>query len=260
MKFVIAVDLEGVAGVVGYPNMGLTEANCPDEYALACRMAVRAVSAAARALFDGGAAEVVVWDNHGRGVNLPIDQLDPRVSVFRGSTRERWRMMDGSYSGVLLIGYHAMAGTPMAVLAHSYSSEHIQSIHINGVAVGEIAADAHVAGAKGAPVIFVESDRAGVDEARRFMPWVRGVITKTGYGRNAAIGPHPDVIDQRTYDEVTEAVRHLSDMRPFVFPGPLTVDYRYMRMEGARDHALRAGGELLDEYTARFRMDELELF
>ena len=258
MKFVIAVDLEGVAGVVGFPGKGLTLENCPDEYRAACREAVRAVNAAARALFDGGASHVVIWDNHASGVNLPVEDLDARTEIMRGAFAERWEGIE-EFDGALLIGYHAMAGTPRGILNHSFSSAVIQSIRVNGSEVGEISVDAHFAGVKGIPVIFVESDRAGVTEANRFLPWARTVVTKEGYGRNAARLYHPLKIERETYDMVLDAVKHIGDMGLYWFESPMEVEIRYMRMEDA--HRNRGEhGELTDEYTVRRYMDELRLF
>lgn len=39
---------------------------------------------AVRALFDEGADEVIVWDNHGSGVNLDYDLLDARCRIALG--------------------------------------------------------------------------------------------------------------------------------------------------------------------------------
>ena len=77
MKFYIAVDCEGPACVVGEPGKGLGSG---ENYRFACLQATREANAAARALFDAGAQEVVVWDAHGTGVNLQYDLLDPRCA------------------------------------------------------------------------------------------------------------------------------------------------------------------------------------
>ena len=57
MKFVIAVDCEGLACVVGAPGSTLNETR---NFAFACAEAVREVNAATRALFDAGAERVIV--------------------------------------------------------------------------------------------------------------------------------------------------------------------------------------------------------
>ena len=116
MKFYIAVDCEGPACVVGEPGKGLGSG---ENYRFACPQAKRKANAAARAMFDAGAQEVVVWDAHGTGVNLQYDLLDPRCRILLGSGhRGRFAGMDKSYTAVLFIGYHARENTSRAVLAH----------------------------------------------------------------------------------------------------------------------------------------------
>nr|WP_309695745.1 M55 family metallopeptidase [Armatimonas sp.] len=70
MKFIIGVDCEGPACVVGAPGKTLTDS--PD-FAFARKQATREADAAARACFDAGAEQVIVWDNHGSSLNLDYD-------------------------------------------------------------------------------------------------------------------------------------------------------------------------------------------
>ncbi|PWM26200.1 MAG: peptidase M55, partial [Clostridiales bacterium] len=75
-RFYISVDLEGVACAVGSYGQGLSEGT--KNYSAACAQGSREAAAAARALFDHGAADVVVWDGHGTGVNLDYSVFDRR--------------------------------------------------------------------------------------------------------------------------------------------------------------------------------------
>lgn len=126
MKFYIAVDCEGPACVVGEPGKGLGSG---ENYRFACLQATREANAAARALFDAGAQEVVVWDAHGTGVNLQYDLLDPRCRILLGSGhRGRFAGMDKSYTAVLFIGYHARENTSRAVLAHCCFSKRMRKV------------------------------------------------------------------------------------------------------------------------------------
>ena len=72
-KFVVAVDLEGLACVVGAYGRGLAESR---DYEFAALQGTREASAAVNALFDNGANDVIVWDCHGTGVNLKYGMLD----------------------------------------------------------------------------------------------------------------------------------------------------------------------------------------
>jgi len=222
MKFMIAVDCDGLSCVVGEPGHALS--NSPD-MVFAREQATRETDAAVRALFDSGATQVVVWDNHGFGSNLVFNQLDNRCEVLLGTGFERrFPQLDESYAGVLMIGYHAMEGTPNAVLAHTYSPDAYQAIRVNGRKVGEMALDAAVAGEFGVPLIMVSSDDKGCDEALSFMSWIEAVTTKNSFGRNCAHSKHPSVAEKEIYEAVCRAVGRLDEMKPFTFLSPVMIE------------------------------------
>jgi len=223
----IAVDCEGAACVVGEPGRALSNSRNME---FAREQATRETNAAARALFDAGAEQVVIWDNHGDGANLAFDQLDQRCEVLLGTGfSRRFPELDETYAGVLMIGYHAMAGTSNAVLAHTYSSKVYRAICVNGLEVGEIALDASVAGEFGVPLIFVASDDKGCNEALNFMPWIKTVATKRGFGFNCAYSKHPSVVEAEIYQTVRQAVDRLAEMKPFVFAHPVQIEIHFKR-------------------------------
>lgn len=250
MKFMIAVDCDGPACVVGEPGKALSQSV---DMPFAREQATREANAAATALFDAGATEVYVWDNHGAGANLVFDRLDPRCRVYLGTGfGRRFPGLDESFQGVLMIGYHAMEGTPKAVLAHTYSPSAYRSISVNGHTVGEIALDAAVAGELGVPLIFLASDALGCRECHRFMPWVETVATKDGFGRNCAFSKHPAVAQTEIYHGALRAVERLSEMRPFVFEKPIAVEIRFKRPHQAIKARLRRKGwHIKGLYTLR---------
>lgn len=227
MKFMIGVDCDGPACVVGDPGKALSFSR---DMPFAREQATREADAAARGLFDAGAERVMVWDNHGLGSNLLFDRLDRRCEVVLGSGFERrFPGLERSYDGVLMIGYHAMEGTPNAVLAHTYSPHAYRAIRANGVAVGEIALDAAVAGELGVPLLFLASDEQGCAEAKRFMPWVQTVATKQGLGRNCACSKHPVVAEEEIYSGVKRAVERAGEMTPFTFEKPVRLEIEFRR-------------------------------
>ena len=125
--------------------------NDSDNYTFVQQQATREADAAARALFNAGATQVIVCDYHHSGINLDYMQLDIRCDILLGSGhRERLPTVDDSFGGVLFIGYHSRDNTAKAVMAHTYSSMTYQSYTINGVEVGEI--DAAYAGSKVSPL------------------------------------------------------------------------------------------------------------
>lgn len=221
----IAVDCEGPACVVGEPGKSLCSSQ---DIGFTRIQATREANAAARALFDSGAKKVVIWDNHGAGSNLIFDRLDRRCKIMVGAGfKRRFPEINKSYTGVLMIGYHAMEGATNGVLAHTYSPSAYQEIRVNGEPVGEIALDASVAGEIEAPLIFVASDEAGCKEAIHFIPWIETITTKKGFGRNCALSKHPLVVTQEIYDGVRKAVDRIDEMKPFTFPHPVFIEIRF---------------------------------
>lgn len=255
MKFVIAVDCEGPACVVGSPGKTLTEA--PD-FAFARKQATREADAAARACFDAGAEQVIVWDNHGSSLNLDYDALDSRCELALGIFPHRWPGLEPDFTGVLFIGYHAMDSTVDGVLAHTFSSVAYQELRINDLPVGELAIDAAMAGLLGVPPLFVAGDDKCVAEARHFFPQIETVTTKRTFGWNAAISLHPQRSVQAIYEGVGRAIAHRERAIPFQFAEPLELTVRYKRLEAA-EAACRPpqNGERRDAYTVRWYLASL---
>ena len=135
MKIYISADMEGATGVT---DVWQTSNNRP-EYAFGCKMQLHDVRAAIEGAFAGGADEVLVNDAHGRKINLDINGLGTKVRLLSG-TPKPLGMMEGSEGadGVFFIGYHAMAGSPIAVLDHTISGATVFSISLNGEEIGEM--------------------------------------------------------------------------------------------------------------------------
>lgn len=259
-RYLIAVDLEGAACVVGTP---FTSLNGSSNYAFACRQATREADAAARALFDGGAEEVIVWDNHGQGVNLDYEQLDPRCRILLGTGyRSRFPLPEGRYDGLILIGYHGREGTPGGVLAHSYNSVSFQGHTVNGEPLGEMQIDAAFAGKRGVPVLFAASDDQAIAQARESFPWIETVVTKQASAWNFALSLHPQAAVEAIYRGVTAALAREAEMQVYTIREPLHLSLRFRRADEAAaaklyDRARRPFASP-DAYTREGWLDQLE--
>lgn len=224
----IAVDCEGLACVVGNEGRALSESS---DFVFARKQATKEAHAAACSLFDSGASEVFVWDAHGQGINLLHDELDSRCRILLGKGfKRRFPELDKSFSGVLMIGYHAMEGTTKGVLSHTYSSDAYKAIRVNGQTVGEIALDASAAGELNIPLIFLSSDEHGCREGLSMLPWIETLQTKSGFGRNCALSKHPDVVEKEIYSGVQGAVNRIHEMKPFTFSHPAVVEIQYKKI------------------------------
>lgn len=256
MKFMVAVDCEGVACVVGRRGMALGEGK---HYEWAAKQATREADAAAKGLFDAGATEVIVWDNHGTGINLSYEDIDQRCQIALGAgAQRRWPGLDSSFAGVAMIGYHAMDNTVDAVLAHSFSSATYQYIKVNGVEVGEMAIDAACAGELGVPLIFVSSDDKGIAEAQKLAPWVETVATKRGLGWNVTVSKHPLQAAMEIRQGAARAAHRLAEAKPFSFASPMQVELRFKRLEDAEQTSRdRAGWLRVDPYVCRRTVERI---
>lgn len=181
VKIYIMVDLEGSSGISGehYNTAGpLNE--------LGKRFMADDVNACIEGCCRTGATEILVKDAHGGGFNLTRDVVDSRADLIDGDTpRMRFADIEGS-AGLILLGYHAMAGTLGAVLDHTFSPGFIQNIWLNGKKAGEIAIDAAIAAEHGVPTIMVSGDDKTCLEARDWIPGVITCETKKGYSKNGA--------------------------------------------------------------------------
>ncbi len=254
MRFVVAVDCEGVACAVGSPGASLNESR---DLGFAQLQATREADAAVRGLFEAGAEQVIVWDNHGGSLNLKYDLLDERCDIALGKGfKHRFEWMTDDFDGVVLIGYHAMDNTVDGVMCHSFSSAAYQYMKINGKEVGEMAIDAAMAGEKGVPVIFVASDDKGTAEAEAFFPGVETVTTKQALGWNCAVSKHPKRAVNEIFEGVQKAVANRNEIAPFSFDSPLEFEIRYKRLE--RAESVSRGyqcAERIDPYTVRYQLD-----
>lgn len=224
-KYYIAVDLEGIACAVGIPGEGLGR---DENYRFACRQATREADAAARALFGAGADEVIVWDAHGSGVNLDYGSLDRRCRILMGSGhRGRFVGLDETFTGVLFLGYHAMGGTPRAVLSHTMTSKGIEYYKLGGRRVGELAIDAAYAGAQNVPVLFCASDDLCLAEALDTFGPIAVVETKQSLSWSSALCRHPEAVCEDIFNTVSQAAAEGPRVPPFRLPEPLEAEIRF---------------------------------
>ena len=248
MEYLIAVDLEGIHGVVGEPYSGLVK-TIP-EYKVAVTNAVKEINTVVKALYDGGAKKVSVWDNHGGSGNIDFAEIDPRVEEidYRKDRRRYDFVKEHHYKAVLFLGYHAKEGTLGAVLAHTFSSVGIQYVKVNGRAVGELDTDTWINAKHGIPTIFAASDDKGIAQVHEISEDIATVITKYGTSRNTAELREETEVLQEMYDKVLAAMKNEGALP--ILEMPAQVEVRYTRMEHAAEiyDKVLAEGEIPVEY------------
>ena len=107
------------------------------------------------------------------------EELDGRGEYVQGVARDRFPFLD-ECDGLILLGYHAMATTPQAIMEHTMTSVHWQRVWMNGKLCGETAIDAGIAGDHGIPLIMVSGDDKLAAEAKKLVPGIEAVQVKKG--------------------------------------------------------------------------------
>ncbi len=213
--------MEGIGGVVRPEQVrpGTTE------YEQARVWLTREVGSAVYGAQAGGATEVWIKDAHARATNLlwaGIQGVKDQVRIVQGRTRPtRFPGLDSTFAGMFLVGYHAMAGTPDAVLDHTW--DHDTHFYFNGVEVGEIAVDAAIAGAFGVPIALVTGDDKTAHEARGLLGTLETVIVKEAVTGQGAILYPPEEVRRRVQHTAILACHRLmqTEFLPYVPALPL---------------------------------------
>ena len=164
MKIYIVTDNEGLSGVSSSSYIS-EEKGRPDLIAESRKLLAAEINACVEGCVRGGATEIVVRDGHGGGQNVTRAMIDGRADLIGGQTPGVLLADLDDSAGLILLGYHAMAGTAGAVCEHTMSSKTWQNVWINGRKTGEIGICAYVAGEHGVPVIMVSGDDKACAEA-----------------------------------------------------------------------------------------------
>jgi D-amino peptidase len=184
MKLLVAVDMEGISGVVHWDQV----APGKEEYRRFQHIMTADVNAAIAGALQAGAEEVLVTDGHGSGRNLLLEELHPSARLNSGlsSPLAMVEGVDGDVDAVLFIGYHARAGTQAAILDHTWSSRKVMNIWMNDRVVGEIGLNAAVCGQFDVPILMISGDQSACVEAVDWIPGIETVIVKQATGRLSA--------------------------------------------------------------------------
>jgi len=242
VKILIAADMEGISGVVHWDQVSPDHA----EYGRFRRLMTAEVNAAARGAFEGGADEVLVSDGHAAGRNLLIEELDARARLNSGSPSPL-SMVQGADAGVdaaMFVGYHARAGTPNAILDHTWSGSRVANVWLNGQLVGETGINAAVCGHFGVPVIMISGDQAVCAEATGLLGALETAVVKQASGRMAAECLPPERAQQLVYEAAARAVRRLAQgdaPPPLRLSTPITLTVELVQSDMADRSALLPG-------------------
>lgn len=238
LKIYINTDLEGASGV--YKFAQTREPGTPLNRE-ACEYLMGDIAAVVRGLRDAGVDEIVVLDGHGTGAVIP-HLMAPGAKYITGQPRSGpLTGLDNSFQGMIMLGFHAMKGTPDGVLNHTQSSKTENRYWYNGVESGELAQSAAIAGHFGVPTIMVTGDKATCREARKFFG--EGCVTvavKQGLSREAAILYPMEETRKALYAGAKQAVAAIGKCSPYKIQLPIQARKQYLKFDAASD-----SGELI---------------
>src|SRR5882724_176983 len=116
-KVFVITDMEGVDGIFN-AELQCNPLESP-RFEESRKLLTGEINAAVDGLLEGGATEVVVWDGHDGSKTLSALDIHPKARLLIGSPVSSTLELNSSYSAVVFIGQHAMAGAEKAVLGHS---------------------------------------------------------------------------------------------------------------------------------------------
>ena len=210
MKILVAVDIEGIAGVI-HPEQ--TRPGNSD-YERARRRMTAEANAAVIGAFEGGAGAVVVNDSHGDFRNLIAEDIDARAELMLGKPRELGMMagVEQDCSAVFLVGWHARARTG-GVLAHTINGFAFARVLVNGVETGEAGLYGAVAAEHGVPVALLTGDDVFVAETSPQYPNAIAVTVKRAHGNRVATSLSPQVACEAVREGARSAAQRCATLR-----------------------------------------------
>ncbi len=249
-KIFMITDLEGVDGIFD------TDLQClpykSPRWEESHKLLAEEVNAAMEGLTVAGATDVVVWDGHDGSQTLSVLDIHPPARLLTGEPVSPTLELDRSYSAVIFIGQHAMAGAEKAILSHSYNSAGIQNIWVNGKPTGEIGARTMLAGSFGIPVIMLSGDTAACRELHDLVPQAECAEVKSGVSRTAGFMMPHSAACALIREKARRAVARLGEIKPYTIPGPVEVKVEFTP-RGTRSFVPREGVAQINARTWAFR-------
>ena len=248
-KVYVITDMEGVAGVNGWHECRPAPDGSDADFERSRHLLSDEVAAAVLGARDGGAGDVLVLDGHRSGDNFIAEQLPEGARYVMGRGRPNpLDGLDGTFDGVILLGYHSMAGTPGGLLAHTMSAGTWKRFSVNGITLGEIGMMALIAGSHDVPVWLVTGGRRACEEATALLGTeLRTLAVKEDVAHESSITVAPTEARRMIREAVAEVVAGPPPVRPFMIDPPWTASLELVTREVAVAQAI----------PSRLRIDDL---
>lgn len=246
MRYFVAVDMEGVTGVVHAEQL-MPEGRL---YGAARDLLLSDILAVVEGInLADSEALIAIGDGHGPMHNVCLERLPPNCLLVSGPgnpLNKSLCQLEGisrDFDALLLVGFHAKAGTPNSVLAHTFIGSVVANMFIGNQKVGEVQVNAAIAGSFGVPLIMVSGNAEVEAELAVFGCSLPFVSTKTSLGPNAAVCLPPSQTRTQLIDAAKTAVERMKTTPPRTYlPDSSDVlAVEFYRVEMA-DKAETAGG------------------
>jgi len=249
--------MEGVAGVVGREQL------VPEgfEYEKFREYMTAEVNAAIDGAREAGANDILVSDSHGNGQNLLLDMLPQDIQLVRSWPRPLGMMqgIDESFDAAVFIGYHASAGNPGGIAAHTVSSKAFLSVRIDDEEISEGGLNALIAGHFGVPVVMVSGDDAAIEEISAQLAGIEGAIVKWHYNHTSARTMMPGAAQDLIREKVHAGLARRNEIKPLRPKEQMTLDLTYKKKKLAKRAASLPDAELVDNRNVRFTGNIIEI-
>ena len=241
MRIYLSVDMEGLAGVAHPNQVSYGPGVDRTDYDRSRALMAGETNAAIEAALEHGATEVVVNDSHWQMRNLRAEDMHPAARLIIGDkplsmSQGVGEEGDGSFDAAAFIGYHAGAGNPNGVIAHTYSSATVMEVRVDGRPHNEAGLNAIRLGHFGIPVALVSGDDALAAEVAELLPWAERVMVKRALGYSVADSLSPEAACTAIRDGMRAALGRLDGMQPYRPPQPLAGEIDF-RLPGMAAHA-----------------------
>lgn len=260
MKVFLSVDMEGVCGIVG--ELETDPRKGGEAYQASRRLMTAEANAAIEGCLRAGAKEILVADSHWNFDNLIQEDLHEAATLLRGWPRPHSMAsgLDATFVAAMFVGYHAMAGTPGAILDHTFTGR-IARVEVNGEKVGETGINAALAGHHEVPVVLVTGDSAVIAEAKALVAGIHVVAVKEAVSTTAAKNLHPKVARERIRAEAEKALRAAKTILPLRPTTPVEMAIEFKGTEHADRAEMVPGVRRVGGMRIEFRAaDFLEAF
>ena len=249
-KVFMITDMEGVDGIFDSDLQCLPYKS--PRWEESHKLLTGEVNAAVDGLLAGGATEVVVWDGHDSSQSLSVLDIHPQARLLTGIPVSMTDELNSSYSALVFIGQHAMAGAPKGILSHSYSSLGIQNLWVNGQVAGEIGVSLMLAGHVGVPAIMLSGDSAACQEIHAYVPQAECAEVKSGVSRTSGYMLSHPAACELIRAKAQRALQRLGEFKPYPLAGPVELRIEFTT-RGVPAIPPREGVERLNERTWAFR-------